>query len=626
MAKNASGADVRSVTIVVLAWNGLAYTRRCVETVLRNTDYPAYRILVVDNGSTDGTWEYIERQEILTSIRNPANLGFAKGSNIGIRAADPLSDIVLLNNDTEIHQPDWLWQLQRAAYDAPTVGPVGCRMVRPDGLLEHAGAYMPLDTFWGQHIGAGERNVNQYSRNRDVEGVVFACVYLKRELLRTAGLLDEDYGSYFEDTDYCLRAAKLGYRTVCCGSVTIFHHENVSTRINRVEHRDLFLKAQKVFRSKWERKLSKTRYTREIGWHSLFNFTMGYAIHSRELACALDRHGVHVAYRYVYGPGTVRPVDEPDRSGSYMIDVIRRRKLHRDRVQVVFAQGDVLQSNFGSYKVGFTMLETDRIPREWVRQANCMDEIWTPSQFNARTFRESGVDRPIHVIPLGIDPNYFHPEIAAHPIPGIFTFLSIFEWGERKAPELLLRAFNQEFRASEPVILLVKTLNSDVDLDVRAQVAGLGLDPEGGRIHISLNQEAPAGQLGSIYRSADCFVLPTHGEGWGMPILEAMACGLPVIATDWSAPCDFMNAGNAYPLPIEGLVAARAKCPYYAGFNWAQPSCLHLRGLMRHVFENQEEARAKGARASADVHANWTWDHSARKIVARLDAIKQGRA
>ena len=69
----------------------------------------------------------------------------------------------------------------------------------------------------------------------------------------------------------------------------------------------------------------------------------------------------------------------------------------------------------------------------------------------------------------------------------------------------------------------------------------MGLDPEGGRIHLSLNQEVPTYQLGVLYRSSDCFVLPTRGEGWGLPIIEAMACGVPVIATSWSAQCDFMT-------------------------------------------------------------------------------------
>jgi hypothetical protein len=94
-----------------------------------------------------------------------------------------------------------------------------------------------------------------------------------------------------------------------------------------------------------------------------------------------------------------------------------------------------------------------------------------------------------------------------------------------------------------------------------------------------------------------------------------------VIATDWSAHCDFMNEENAYPLPIAGLVPAQAKCPYYAGFRWAEPSYQHLRRLMRHVFENQNEARAKGEKASHDVRSRWTWRDAAAKIVVRVDQI-----
>ena len=612
----------RAVTIIILTWNGLAYTKRCIETLITFTRHPQYAIIVADNGSTDGTIEYLRSHDAVTLVTNGKNLGFAKGNNRAIAAADPTSDVVLLNNDTEIYQPDWIERMQALAYGSPAIGVVGCRLARPDGTLQHAGTFMPIETLWGQQLGGGEKDINQYSGDRDVEGVVFACVYIKREVLTKVGLLNEDYFSYFEDTDYCFRAREQGYRVVCCGSVTVVHHENVSTHVNQVKHKEVFLRAQRVFRTKWEEKLRQQRYSRTLGWHSIFNFPTGYAISSRELACALDRQGVRVNYRYVYGPGTVFPKPEPEQSDSYLVNVIRGRKLTSTGTQVVYAQGDVFESNSGQYKIGFTMLETDRIPSEWVRQANLMDEVWVPSTFNARTFLESGVASPIHVIPLGVDPDHFNPNISNHPLTGVYTFLSIFEWGERKAPEILLKAFNDEFQSHEPVILLCKALNVDPSVDVRGQIAALDLKAKGGRIHFSENCLIPAYQLGSLYRSADCFVLTTRGEGWGMPVIEAMACGLPVIATDWSAHRDFMNLDNAYPLPVEELVPAQAKCPYYAGFRWAEPSYHHLRRLMRHVFANQAEARAKGERASRDVTTNWTWDCAARKIIGRIDQIE----
>ena len=108
-----------------------------------------------------------------------------------------------------------------------------------------------------------------------------------------------------------------------------------------------------------------------------------------------------------------------------------------------------------------------------------------------------------------------------------------------------------------------------------------------------------------------------------MPILEAMACGLPVITTNWSAQTDFINEHNAYLLHVRRLIDAQAKCPYYAGFQWADADENHLMQLMRHVFDHPEEAAAKGRFASQEVLSRWTWENSADRIIERLRAIKE---
>ena len=82
-----------------------------------------------------------------------------------------------------------------------------------------------------------------------------------------------------------------------------------------------------------------------------------------------------------------------------------------------------------------------------------------------------------------------------------------------------------------------------------------------------------------------------------------------------------MHDGISYPLRVRGTIPAVAKCPYYDGYSWADPDPEHLRHLLRWVFEHQDEARAKGAAAAREMAEKWTWDNSARKIVARLQAL-----
>ncbi|MCJ7652517.1 MAG: glycosyltransferase [Actinobacteria bacterium] len=368
-----------------------------------------------------------------------------------------------------------------------------------------------------------------------------------------------------------------------------------------------------------------------ICWHSTFSRPHGYAMISRALVLALEDAGVGVSYEYLYGPDTVFPVGEDEVLDDDRLNTIKRREPRRDFPHVIFGQGDAFEYVKRGvmkprYRVGYTMLEVSGLPREWVRQANTMDEVWTPSPFNAWTFKSSGVSKPICIMPLGVDTDHFNPGIQGYPLEDVFTFLSIFEWGERKAPETLLTAFNQAFQRDEPVVLICKYDNYDSAVDVTAQIDALGLDPDGGRVVFIENQRVPYGELARLYRSADCFVLPTRGEGWGMPVLEAMACGVPAIATYWSAQQAFMTDANSYPLQVGALIDAKAKCPYYEGFKWAEPDIGHLRRLLRHVYENPGEGRIKGEQAARDVRGKWSLSLCEKRIRGRLEEIAGERS
>lgn len=609
-----------SIAIIILTWNGIALTRRCLNSLNLSSLPEGVSVIVVDNGSTDGTVEYLRKISTIQLIENKQNIGYSRAVNIGINATSENSDIILLNNDVELTETDWLTKLSAIAANRSDLGILGVKIIQDNGVLQHCGAYLPIDTYWGQQIAGGEVDIGQYSGVFECESVVFACVYIKRSVFKEIGLLSEDFFAYFEDTDFCLRAKHKGIRVALCGDIRVKHSENSSTKINRVSHTDIFIKSQSTFKTKWEETLAKDRYSFSLDWHSIVNFPSGYATSTRSFLEHLDSNAVSVKYQYVYGHGTVFPVNEPDHSDSYIVNMVRNRSFGKSPVQVVYAQGDVFERNTGHYKIGYTMLEVDGLPSEWVRQANKMNEIWVPSSFNKQIFTESGVKVPIHVVPLGIDSAYFSTSIRSKKVDDCFTFLSVFEWGERKAPDILLRAFSDEFNSSEPVTLVCKVNNFDASVNVKEQIAKLNLRKQGGRIIIAENQIMQHYEIGVLYRSADCFVLPTRGEGWGMPILEAMACGLPVIATNWSAQTDFMTKENSFPLAVEALIPAVAKCPYYHGFRWAEPSYEHLRYLMRWVFEHQDEAKLVGLQAAHDAKSQWTWNHAVQKMIPLIQS------
>ena len=612
---------MRPVSIVVLCWNRWDLTARCLRSIQQHTDLTQARVLAVDNGSVDETPSELAKLPWVTTVCSTTNVGFVRGNNLGIAAAEAGSDVVLLNNDTEVLSPDWLDRLQETAHRSSDIGIVGCRLLTADGKLANAGTFILPDTSWGQGVGSLEMDVGQFRANRDVQGIMFACAYLTREVISAIGPLSEQFVSYFEDTDYCLRARAAGFRTVCCGSVDILHRHHGSTAGQPDVRARLFETSRQRFRSSWAATLERG-YRYDLHWQSILGFIMGYATSGRQLLPVLDSSGVRVAYSYVYGDGTAWPVSEPEDLGDYYLNVLRGRTPQSPSIAVVYGLGNVFRRAKGDYRIGYTMLEVDGFPEEWVRQANELDEIWVPTEFNRVAFLRCGLRRPIHVMPLGVDTDRFHPGVPSRRGPGdLFAFLTVAEWNERKGIETLMRVFNQTFSHREPVVLFCKVTSYGGAGHAAIEAAAAELKPCGGRVRILVNRDIPYHQLPMLYRSVDCYVSSGHAEGWDLPLAEAMACGLPVIATNWAAHTEYLLEGTGYPLEIRGLTPAPRDNPYYAGFSWADPDPDHLGFLLRHVYQQRDEAAARGRAAAQHMAANFSLHAAAARIVARLDDI-----
>lgn len=264
--------------------------------------------------------------------------------------------------------------------------------------------------------------------------------------------------------------------------------------------------------------------------------------------------------------------------------------------------------------VARTMFETDRLQPGWEAVLNRMDRVWVPSEFNRRTFVRSGVDAErITVIPEAIDPAPFARRAEPWPVPGgePFKFLSIFDWTLRKGWDVLLEAFASEFGGDSSVGLVIKASSScGYSLeDIRAQADAL-LRRKVGKglcdlpnIHI-WQQWIPSEEMSCLYHAADCFALPTRGEGWGRPLMEAMASGLPTIATAWSGLTAFHDAAVGYPLKyaLEPVTKeGEREIPIFEGHEWAEPDAGDLRRLMRKIVDHPAAARRKGRAAQKRV-------------------------
>jgi GT2 family glycosyltransferase len=230
--------------IIIPVWNQLDVTRLCIDSIIKHTDYP-FRLIVVDNASEEDTASYLaslgkEKRLDMLLVRNDKNLGFVKAVNQGIAASDS-AYLCIMNNDT-IAAKGWLKEMVAVMEADPLLGLVN-----------------PSSNTSGQF--PGEKTIDEYAEDlSQLKGQVQElytcrgfCMLVKREVVERVGLLDEIYHiGYFDDTDYCKRAQRLGYRTARAKASYVYHKENVSFKTLR-NNSELFDSNKRIFYERWGR-------------------------------------------------------------------------------------------------------------------------------------------------------------------------------------------------------------------------------------------------------------------------------------------------------------------------------------------------------------------------------------
>lgn len=253
-------------------------------------------------------------------------------------------------------------------------------------------------------------------------------------------------------------------------------------------------------------------------------------------------------------------------------------------------------------RIGFTMFETTKIPPDWAKICNkTLDILIVPSKENKKVFKNCGIDIPIKVIPLWVDNCYKYYD---RPKRKIFTFLFVggVDDHNRKGWYELQKAFKQEFKKEKDVKLIFKCLFINIHNEMALQIM------EDDRISF-IKGKFKNQELYELYKQVDCFMFPTHGEGFGLPPLEAMATGLPTIVTDWMGCKEFVDDKICYPLKVKKLEEALFPDTYGDVGDWAYINIKELRKQMRYVYEHQKEAKQKGKLAAKVVNKRYRFKH-----------------
>lgn len=602
---------MRGAARIVLAWNQWPTTRRCLDSLLATAPFAA-DVVVVDNGSRDETpqalRDYAGRVRIVTL---PDNLGFVRGMNAGIEAARPEDDVVLLNNDLVFTQADWLERLRDAAYADAATGIVGCRQLGPQepSRLYHAGGFIEADDLWGQQTEAGvlERDVAQYTTTRRVQHVAFALAYVRRDCLERIGGLDEIFHSYFEDTDYCLRAADAGIATVDAGAVTLRHDQHGSTQDDGGFRERLWAASRSAFAARWQARLRKDQRGNVL-WQGVTRASPAHAHLARAFVRRLDARGLRMSFEPVVA-------ELPDAQDFRLDLAMRRRWPLPGDAAIVCADGAHFAQARTRRRVALAFCDWERAPADWVDGANALDLLLVPDAFQRDAFRAAGVHVPIEILPLGVDADYCHPRVPAPRDPlGRFTFAAVVDDFARDAPDLLVDAFRAAFAGDDGVVLLVHVrAGAEAFAIAQALAAKRGGD---GRIRLLADWTYPWHQRAQFLRGADAYVAARRGGGYDPFAADALACGLQLVTGDFGS-----SGALARGARDSGIaVATRRVEDARNGLPWTEPEfdalvvALRATRLRTRRAQDTEEAAACFA-AAHDIEA------SADALAARITEL-----
>lgn len=273
------------------------------------------------------------------------------------------------------------------------------------------------------------------------------------------------------------------------------------------------------------------------------------------------------------------------------------------------------------------------IPLEWVEPINRnVDVVLTPSEFSRKCFKMSGVKR-VEVVPNGVDPEKFSPSAPHFELETKKSFRFLFVGGSiwRKGIDVTINAYLAAFSKDDDVCLVIKDVATNSTCkytyyksDMKEQIKKLSEDKSLAEI-LYLDDDIPDEKMPSLYTSCHVLLHPFRGEGFGMPILEALMCGLPVIATGFGAPMDFLRDDFTYFLRYRitrGTIRAFGDVGILVDFPfWAEPDFVHTIDTLWKVRSEYDKAKDRVLKVRNELAERFSWDRIAESYIEKFENI-----
>ena len=276
--------------------------------------------------------------------------------------------------------------------------------------------------------------------------------------------------------------------------------------------------------------------------------------------------------------------------------------------------------------------EFGSLPEQWVKDLANVDEAWVPSEFVRSVYVDSGVpSSKVFVVPNGVDTKTFNPQAEPMKLSTTKKFKFLFVGGTifRKGPDVLLKAYLDAFTAADDVCLVIKDFGGKsvyAGQTFEEKIRAAQAQPNAPQI-LYINDELTPEQLPGLYRACDCFVLPYRGEGYGLPVVEAMACGLPVMVTAGGATDDFVRDEFAYRIPAQRMIfGTEISGLKLVKLGWLlEPDTAVLTERMKWVATHPDEARERGQLASEHAKQFCSWESAREIVLQRIEALESKR-